>query len=236
MSTLRRELRWLDVLHTKVLNPTVVHTARIGRPNADPGLLEALCHLQSAVVLQCDDHQPEAYVFDPEDVRAIVLAADSIRERLVTMLFLTTGMRRGGVARLRGPDVIPTHADDVPKQLSTCEKHNRVRFVTLTPTVRILVAQCGVCAFRRHTHGRYALGRSRSAATNYVFPGRSGGGHIEESVVARICGTVFRKAGVAGRPQAHTHTFRHTFIKMLWRVERIMLGCKHFPCCSVTLL
>ena len=117
------------------------------------------------------------------------------------------GLRRGGLVRLRAPDLDGVAADGmharlVPKHLCTREKNNAERTVRLSPTVRVLVAQW------------YRTGRPRGSSA-YVFPGVGGGGHMEVSTVNRVCAAVFRRAGVPA-PLAHPHAFRHTAIKMLW--------------------
>ena len=235
---LRKELRWLSVFHHRVLHggarevvaiPTPRPNGRIG--TLAPGLLgnmssdddvdgtasgtddarclqsrqtltEEICALRGAVVSHSTADAAEVVkTFSPEEVRRIVLAAESTRERLVVMLLLTTGLRRGGVARLRGPPNGSTtmHARDVPTKLCTTEKNNVNREVRLSPMVRILVAH-----WYRHCRG--------SVSGPYLFPGAKG--HVEEAWVARVCAGVLRRAGVTG-PVAHTHSFRHTVIKIL---------------------
>ena len=188
-------------------------------------LTEEICALRGAVVSHPTDATEAVKTFSPDEVRRIVLAAESTRERLVVLLLLTTGMRRGGVARLRGPTGPVLHARDVPSKLCTTEKSNVTREVRLSPMVRILVAH-----WYRHCRG--------DASTNpYLFPGAKGG-HVEEAWVARVCAGVLRRAGVTGSV-AHTHSFQpacvlwtirrpgHTVIKILWP-RGSPIG--HFPC------
>ena len=72
-------------------------------------------------------------------------------------------MRRGGLARLRGPPAATVrHASDVPRQLPTAEKNNARREVQLSPTVRVLL------------YHWYRDCRRAAEGNPYVFPDRSG--------------------------------------------------------------
>ena len=68
------------------------------------------------------------FSFTAKEVRAIVDAAVTPRERVVLLLLLTTGLRLGGLARMRRPCVSPIHhARDVPVEWITIEKNHRTR-------------------------------------------------------------------------------------------------------------
>lgn len=162
---------------------------------ARQALTEEICALRGAVV-QCTHASDVVKTFSPDEVRRIVMAAESTRERLVIMLLLTTGLRRGGIARLRGPPVgtVVRHARDVPLRLCTTEKSNVTREVRLSPMVRILVAH-----WYRHCRPTHP--------NPYLFPGsKHKDGHVEEAWVARVCAGVLRRADVTGAA-AHTHSF-----------------------------
>lgn len=149
------------------------------------------------------------FAFDAAEVRAILDAAGTPLERLVVCLFLTTGLRIGGLARLRVPPAPSTYrcGAEVPPELSTVEKGNRVRRVRLTDTCRILVARW------------YAHGRPTAPATStpsFLFPSaRDPTRSMSPRRLWAVCRVVFTRAGLHG-PHVHPHTFRHTVIQMLY--------------------
>lgn len=69
--------------------------------------------------------------FTIEEIHRIVVAAESTLERLVIALFVSTGLRLGGLCRLRMTyhSLLPRHARDVPKSLVTVEKGRKQRTV-----------------------------------------------------------------------------------------------------------
>lgn len=171
-----------------------------------------------------EDHR--AYAFNPREVRAVVEAAATTEERLVILLFLTTGLRIGGLCRLRvAPPLLqlqrrPVAPRDVPTELSTVEKNGRVRRVRLCGTCRILVA-------RWYEHGRHRGDNDGAAVASspYLFPGVPHHHHqqtqqqrwrpVSTRHVWDVCHRVFVRAGVTGS-HAHPHTFRHTVVRMLY--------------------
>jgi len=110
------------------------------------------------------EESTRVYAFSPAEVRAIIEVAGTTKERLVVVLFFTTGMRIGGLARLRVPDEFretrAINASQMPEYLSTVEKNGKVRKVRITDACRVLVA-------RWYSNGR-AKGSHR-----YLFPGTS---------------------------------------------------------------
>jgi integrase len=146
------------------------------------------------------------FAFAPAEVRAIVEAAVSARERLVVLLFLTTGLRIGGLSRLHVPDDLSetraVTAAQVPEYLNTIEKNGKVRKVRLSNSCRVLVARW------------YGSGRP-PGASRYLFPGSRAGKPLSTRYLWDVCHEVFRRARVAGR-HVHPHTFRHTVIQMLY--------------------
>ena len=153
-----------------------------------------------------EDEEVRRYAFSPAEVRRILEATLTTEERLVVLLFLTTGLRIGGLARLRLPaTLMPQSAArggrDVPPQLFTTEKNGKVRQVALTPACRILIARC-------------VRVRAAAAASPYLFPGRDDE-HVSTRTLWDRCRAVFERARLRG-PHVHPHTFRHTFVQMLY--------------------
>ena len=155
-----------------------------------------------------------AFAFRPAEVRAIVVAASTTFERLVVLLFLTTGLRLAGVCRLPFP-ALPAGCDpraawgrDVPRELVTTEKHGARRRVFLTPAVRILVARWlrEECPLVDGVAQRWLLQRPARAHRNEPLST----GHLWS-----VCRGVFRRARLAG-PHVHPHTFRHTLVHLMY--------------------
>ena len=91
------------------------------------------------------------HAFQPQEVRAILQETRSTLERLIVLLFLTTGVRIGGLTRLHVPSRNQTRkkrvcrssqrGGDVPCTLRTVEKNGRIHTVFLTPACRALIAE-----------------------------------------------------------------------------------------------
>ena len=138
---------------------------------------------------------PERSAFSRAEVHAIVRAAASPLEQLVVVLLLTTGLRLGGLVRLRAAEGL----DDI---LETVEKNGRPRTVRPTHACRWLLTRW------------YAAGGR--PAGGYVFPSpMRAGAPLSTRRMHQVCARVFERAGVRG-PVAHPHAFRHTVVHMLF--------------------
>lgn len=168
--------------------------------------------------------EQRAYAFSPREVRSIVEAAATAQERLVILLFLTTGLRIGGLCRLQVPEGPlrqprqPPAPHEVPTEWTTVEKNGRPRRVRLCDSCRILIARW------YNSHCRADGGGL------YLFPGKRGGdGATSPRHIWDVCSRVFARAGITG-PHVHPHTFRHTVVHMLYMqgmsFDRIA-KCKH---------
>ena len=156
------------------------------------------------------DPAGRTFVFSPAEVRQIVDQACTTQEQLVVMLLLTTGMRIGGVARLRLPENGgPIRcAADVPDELTTVEKNQRIRRVRPTACVRVLLARW------------YVRGRRAAPTNGYVFPsplqvtpeGQPRETHVASRHIWRVCRGLFDRIGLHG-PHVHPHSFRHTVVQ-----------------------
>lgn len=137
-----------------------------------------------------------------EEAHRVLEAAHSDLERLVVLLFLTTGLRIGGVARLRRPPSTGRHttAAEVPAELETTEKNGVVRRVQLSHVCRVFVSR-----WLRH-------GDHRGSA--YLFPSaRQPARAVGTRRLWGVCRVVFERAGVPG---GHPHAFRHTVVQLLY--------------------
>lgn len=154
-----------------------------------------------------DGGAPEpAFAFAPAEVRRIVAAAVGTAERLVVWLFLTTGMRIGGLARLRTGPGPYRWGREVPRTAATIEKNGSERVVPLGAAGRILIARW------------YREDRRAAPPSAFLFPGRGGADRgASTRWIWQLCGRVFARAGLdADRGHAHPHTFRHTFIHYMY--------------------
>lgn len=159
-------------------------------------------------VVRGDDGEEKLFSFSPAEVRAIVAGAVSTVERLVVWLFLTTGLRIGGLARLRAGVGPFRTAADVPRVMATNEKNNRERRVVVGPAGRALV-----CRWYREDR--------RAADDAYLFPGAAPGRPASTRWLWSVCRAVFRRSGLLSSPPSasghlHPHTFRHTFIHYMY--------------------
>lgn len=173
---------------------------------------------------QCACHPPppplaaveRVYAFSPAEVRRMVESASGTLEQLVLMLFLTTGLRIGGLSRLRAPGAPPppngaTSEADVARELITLEKNERVRRIRPTACCRTLLA-------RWYRQGRPPSSTPPTSHHHYVFPSPAPGNEpagsrpISTRHLFTVCRGIFERAGVRGA-HAHPHTFRHTVVQ-----------------------
>ena len=151
------------------------------------------------------NHIEQVFSFSPEEVRKIIAAAHSTVERLVVWLFLTTGLRIGGLARLRTGVGPYTWGKEVPRTASTVEKNGRERLVPIGAAGRILIAR-----WYKEDRG--------NKTSQFLFPGRVDGSHSASTHwIWLICHRVFNRAELDKQQgHLHPHTFRHTFIHYMY--------------------
>lgn len=159
------------------------------------------------------------YAFTPKEVRRLVEMACTTNEQLVCMLFLTTGMRLGGVARLQLVGPPPRTAEEVPAELVTTEKNNKMRTIRPTPCCRVLLA-------RWYTQGRST--HPKHTHSSFVFPSLVGDEdrNVPPRHIWHVCRGLFARAGIQG-PHAHPHSFRHTVVHPVcirWSNRRCTVG------------
>ena len=144
-----------------------------------------------------------ASAFTPAEVRALLSAAVGTCERLIVWLFLTTGLRIGGLARLRTGPGPYRWGREVPRTAPTVEKNGAERVVPIGATGRILVAHW------------YRMDRWTAEPSPYLFPGRDNGGAAGASTrwIWKVCRRVFTRTGL---DRGHPHTFRHTFVHYMY--------------------
>lgn len=183
------------------------------------GLMERRCgHRSAAAAAGGDDDEDRAFAFSAAEVRSILQASCSTLERLVVLLFLTTGLRIAGLSRLRVGPQRHTVAALVPSTMRTVEKNGKARAVFLTPACRILVAR-----WERETMHLRSDDRAASSSpflfTSTARHSDGGGARVPQPVSTsylwKTCRVVFQRAGIAG-PHVHPHTFRHTLVHLMY--------------------
>lgn len=131
-------------------------------------------------------------------------AQEHPRFALMFLLFVTTGLRIGGVANIRINGVAEIAADggyEVRRNGTTTEKGNKVVPFPLTKQVQQLIL--------------HWLQKLRPASPSpYLFPARIGSGPISTQTIRDDFKAVCKEAGLQG-PEFHPHSLRHTFAHML---------------------
>ena len=127
----------------------------------------------------------------------------NLRDEVLFMFMLTTGLRVGGAAK-----VLIRHVADVKNGNyaikptgKTKEKGNKFASFVIAPQVQELF--------------RAWLSRGRPADDGpYLFPGRSQGSHISTEAIRTNFGRLCAACGISG-PQTHPHAIRHTHAHIL---------------------
>ena len=141
----------------------------------------------------------EIEVFSPEEVMALLRAADSELDAAVFLTAAFTGLRRGELVALRWRDVdfprrhIRVTASYSERMLTT-PKSGKVRSVPMAPAVAEALA-------RLNQRGAYC------ADDDLVFPGM-GGGFLDASALYRRYKAALRRASLR---DLRFHDLRHTF-------------------------
>lgn len=138
-------------------------------------------------------------VFSPEEILAVVRAADSEQDGAIYLTAAFTGLRRGELVALRWRDAdFPAQRVRVSGSYAggrlTTPKSGKVRSVPLAPAVAEALARLGQREFW-------------TSEDDLVFPGVVGG-YLDASALARRYRTALKRADL--RP-LRFHDLRHTF-------------------------
>ncbi len=137
-------------------------------------------------------------VFEPEEVWALVRAAESEQDAAIYLTAAFTGLRRGELIALRWRDVdfgrlIRVRANYAGGQLTT-PKSGKVRSVPMAPDVTSALARLG----QREWF---------TGADDLVFPGTTGG-YLDGDAVSKRYGRTLDRAALR---RLRFHDLRHTF-------------------------
>jgi integrase len=138
-------------------------------------------------------------VFSPEEVRALVRAAESEQDAAIFLTAAFTGLRQGELLALRWRDVDFAHSvlrvrASYGLGQVTAPKSGKVRSVPLAPDIAKALARLGS---REHSIGDDEL----------VFVGAHGG-HVDSAALRRRYKAALTRAGLR---QLRFHDLRHTF-------------------------
>lgn len=173
---------------------------------------ELLAQIQEEVCVKNETTEAPDCVFalSPSEVRRTIGAADSRLERLVTVLFVTWGLRIGGLCRLQFSSEHNVGsirmAEDVPSMMHTTEKNQKIRHIgPLNAVCRRLIADW--CLYDRP-----------KVPSSYLFPSVKRTACVSTNHVWRLCRNVFIRAGISSNGvHVHPHAFRHTVIHMMYQ-------------------
>lgn len=132
-------------------------------------------------------------------------ASKNIRTELIFMLFVTTGMRVGGLCNIKVEYVSEVINNEIIiKDIGkTIEKGNKWFSFTLTKRVKDLV--------------HFWLKYHRPPKNEYLFPSSIGNKGLSINRINGIIKEIGIKVGVKGK-HIHPHSFRHTYAHMLLEV------------------
>jgi integrase len=132
------------------------------------------------------------------------VAKDNPRDELIFMLFITTGLRIGGLVKIRIEDVCDIVCGDyvVRDHGKTIEKFNKWFTFKLNARVKTLVYQ-------------WLKFYKPAGDSQYLFPGRNtSNSYLTTACVRNIFNRICKNADVTG-DHVHPHSLRHSFAHML---------------------
>jgi integrase len=151
--------------------------------------------------LEQDDGSDKHKIPTDELEKLYTACHDSVLDKLLFMLMLTTGLRIGGVVNIKLEHVAYINGKDVCVQDvgKTIEKGKKWATFILCDEVKVLI-------FKWLTCQRPAM------ESEYLFPGRNG--QMSTSNARYRFGKIVKKAGLKGN-HLHPHSLRHTFAHMM---------------------
>lgn len=195
--TMRRATRYLVVLHEHAIcRRRGCHPLMDRGTRTIGGSLDELCKPFT--------HKPHHITksLTPEETISVIASTSSIRERLVVLLFLSTGLRLAGLCRLSVPDeTVLLNVWDT-STLVTIEKGGQHRTILLSDACKQLLAM-------------WWKTERPPVENRYVFPSRDKLGHVFPKSIGNMCKRVMSRACVPRR-KCHSHAFRHTVVLLLY--------------------
>ena len=137
------------------------------------------------------------HCFGLDEVYRILDAAVSRIDRLLVVLFLTTGLCNSGLSRLK----VVVVAHELPNHASTVQKNGDVGLIKLTSALCVLVE-------------RWFVERGACSSDSLFSSPTDRGRLISRHTVYDACWRIFCRAEVQG-PHAHPHLFTHRVVRLL---------------------
>lgn len=160
--------------------------------------------------------------FSNVEVAKLFSSCDTTMEHLVLGLLFTTGMRLGGIVRIKTRNVAIQEAEkwDNFSTGQTSEKGRKRKQFTIQPVVRAYLL-------------RWLIRDRPLSVSKYLFPScTSEAGHLARSTIQQLFMRVAKRANVTG-PHVHVHTTRHTVAFELFeagnRLEHVAKFLGHSP-------
>ena len=136
------------------------------------------------------------HTFNPTEIRALYLAADTLFERLMLLALFTTGMRIGGFCNIQTAGLFQADGS-VSSSLWTREKNNKNMQYPVCDLLAEYILKWHAC----FTGG---------ITSSFLFPGSRGTLHITTESVRRIFKGICKRANLTGT-HVKPHTTRHTY-------------------------
>lgn len=146
-----------------------------------------------------------------------------VKARLLFEIALSTGMRRGEIARLRHASIVHVETGNIPTLSSVQQKGGHTRLFVSTPQMADACLE-----YLRHPAYNQIV-----QTGEYLFPARQLASrtirHVGSNSIGRAITQLLLKAGV-DRHQAHAHAIRKTVVVRLWRAGNSLVDISKFLC------
>jgi integrase len=147
------------------------------------------------------DHDVHRFTVD-EMQKMYESASQNIRDELVYMILITTGMRVGGVSNIKMKDVCQYVGEDLIINTNgrTLEKGKKWFSFNINGRLKEVM--------------HFWIKNHRKSNGDYLIPGRGIDGGLTTNRLSKLVKEIGKKAGVEG-PHVHAHSLRHSFAHML---------------------
>lgn len=232
--TINRHVFWLNSVLTTFVKRPVLHDENHEQPTrrktVEPFLGPACEYYTNSnertntADTSDDEIQEEQrrHRFSMTEVAQLFSACTTTKESLVFALLFTTGMRLGGLVRIKIHNVACRQEElwDIFSTGHTVEKGRKRKQFTIQPVVKSYLL-------------RWLTDERPSSLSKYLFPSHiAEQGHVSRSSMQTLFARVATNAGVVG-PHVHVHTTRHTVAFELFeagnRLEHVAKFLGHSP-------
>ena len=184
------QLRWLKILFVNILDLKI-------QPTAFTQIIKKKEHL-------IDDDGSDKHRLTPNELQTLYEQVQGdVRDELIYMLFVTTGMRIGGLVKIRLEHVAEINGATVIAKPSgrTLEKGSKWFTFVINNRVNELMTQ-------------WIKNLRPNNGSPYLFPGRCDVPYLKEASVRKRFHTWCKKAGLSGT-HLHPHSLRHSYGHLL---------------------